>query len=470
VKVILASIEAGFLVAASCAASWAGIGPAPAHLAAVGRSLVLAFCCVAAFYYNDLYDFRAPGSIAVLAARLPRALLTAALLLVVLDLLFPVIRIGVVPCLAGILAGGAALPLLRFLSNAVLSRRPFTERVLILGTSPLAESLVGEIESRDDARFRIVGVVAETAAPGAKGFPHPVLAPFDHLGRVLEGSRPDRVVVAMRERRGCLAVERLLEARMRGVLVQEGVEFYEGLTGKIAIESLTPSGVIFSGGYRPRPISRALARALGVLTSAAGLVALAPLFGLVALAIKLDSRGRVLFVQERVGRGGRKFRLLKFRTMHPAVAAHSEWARDNGRRITRVGAWLRKFRLDELPQFVNVLRGEMDLVGPRPHPLGNYDMFLAEVPFYALRGTVRPGLTGWAQVRYGYANNLEEETEKMRYDLYYIKHRSLALDLRILLETAKIVLLGRDHAGAEVHPARTPSAQPIAVPLRVRED
>jgi lipopolysaccharide/colanic/teichoic acid biosynthesis glycosyltransferase len=169
--------------------------------------------------------------------------------------------------------------------------------------------------------------------------------------------------------------------------------------------------------------------------------------------IKLDSRGPLLFVQARAGLGGRPFRLLKFRTMHPASGPTSEWARDNDQRITRAGRWLRKFRLDELPQFVNMLRGDMNLVGPRPHPLSNFDLFSRTVPYYWLRSLVRPGVTGWAQVRHGYANDLEEETEKMRYDLYYIKHRSILRDIHILLDTVRVVLLGR---GAEsVEPART---------------
>jgi lipopolysaccharide/colanic/teichoic acid biosynthesis glycosyltransferase len=152
----------------------------------------------------------------------------------------------------------------------------------------------------------------------------------------------------------------------------------------------------------------------------------------------------VLFVQERIGRNGRPFPLMKFRTMHPAEERPSEWVRDNGDRITRVGRWLRKFRLDELPQLWNVLAGHMNLVGPRPHPASNYQLFIERIPFYAFRSLVRPGITGWAQVRYGYANDLKEETEKMRYDLYYIKHRSIRLDMEILLRTVQVVLLGRD--------------------------
>jgi lipopolysaccharide/colanic/teichoic acid biosynthesis glycosyltransferase len=179
-----------------------------------------------------------------------------------------------------------------------------------------------------------------------------------------------------------------------------------------------------------------------------------PVLAVIAAAIKLGSPGPVLFVQKRVGAHGRPFRLMKFRTMHDRRTAGSEWECDNRDRVTRIGAWLRAFRLDELPQLVNVLRGEMNLVGPRPHPASNLELFTlvgrnlieltgAPVSCYALRGLVRPGLTGWAQVRYQYANNLEEEIEKLRYDLYYVKHQSLRLDARILVETIRPLVFGR---------------------------
>jgi lipopolysaccharide/colanic/teichoic acid biosynthesis glycosyltransferase len=191
-------------------------------------------------------------------------------------------------------------------------------------------------------------------------------------------------------------------------------------------------------GYKP------LKRALSLIAAMFALLIFAPAMVVIALLIKLDSRGPVFFVQERIGLHGRRFRLIKFRSMLPEGSSTSQWARDNADRITRVGVWLRRFHLDELPQFINILRGDMELVGPRPHPLSNYQLFEREIPHYSLRYEIRPGLTGWAQVRNGYANDLAGEMEKMRYDLYYLTNQSLALDLRIILETSKIVLLGRD--------------------------
>ena len=334
------------------------------------------------------------------------------------------------------------------------------DRVLILGASPLASRIIEEIEAQAKRRYVIVGA-ADEGPPSAQASPRDFpVRPLGQLRWLVERLSPDRIVVAMTERRGCLPVRQLLDSRMRGVIVESAEEFYERLAGKLAIESFTPGGFLFTPVFRMSRLHLALGRALSVAAAAAALVVLAPVLAAVAVAIKLDSRGPVFFIQDRVGLNGRTFRLIKFRTMHGSRAGTSEWVRDNGHRITRVGKWLRRFRLDELPQCINVLRGEMNLVGPRPHPASNYELLAtvarnvpergSEIPLYSLRTLVRPGITGWAQVRYGYANGVEEEIEKLRYDLFYIKHLSVWLDLRILLETVRVVLLGKkfERAGA----------------------
>ena len=327
------------------------------------------------------------------------------------------------------------------------------ERTLILGASPLARALVDEINARPRGRYLVIGVVGEETPPRAGAFDCPVLGVLDDLPRVIAAYRPQRIVIALGERRSRLPVDRLVEARTRDrILVEQGTDVYEWLTGKLAIESLTPSNVIFSRDFRPMRITQLATRAISVVAAVVGLALCLPLFAVVAVAVKLDSRGPVMFTQDRVGLGGRRFRLFKFRSMRD-TAARSEWAADNGDRITRVGRVLRKYRLDELPQLWNVLRGDMNLVGPRPHPVSNFEMFVlvsrntpmhgTQIPYYSMRASVRPGITGWAQVRYKYANGLGEEIEKLRYDLYYIKHYSLLLDLRILFETVRVILGGR---------------------------
>jgi exopolysaccharide biosynthesis polyprenyl glycosylphosphotransferase len=315
------------------------------------------------------------------------------------------------------------------------------ERVLILGAGPLAGKLLEELERQPQLGCEVLGLV-DDALSSTSPLPYPVIGGLDDLPRLIEELKPERVIVALASRRGRLPMDPLLQARVRGVIVEEGVDAFERLTGKLAIEALTPSALVFSRDFRKPRVLLALSRALSVGLALLGLVMLAPLFAIIALAIVLDSRGAAFFAQERVGAFGRRFKLVKFRTMHPTNRPPSEWERDNGYRITRVGRVLRRFRLDELPQFFNVLWGDMNLVGPRPHPVSNYQLFVERIPYYTLRTAVRPGITGWAQVRYRYANDLAEETEKMRYDLFYVKHLSLWLDLRILLETARAVVQG----------------------------
>jgi exopolysaccharide biosynthesis polyprenyl glycosylphosphotransferase len=332
------------------------------------------------------------------------------------------------------------------------TRRRFLERLLIIGTGPLAQRLVLEIEARPRWRYLVAGIVDDGTASDKASFPCPLLGPLERLEHIIKEIHPDRIIIAVAQRRGRLPVEELLDSRVDGILVENAVEAYERLTGKLAIEALTPSNLVFSENFRKSRATLAFGRGISLLASVIGLVGLAPLFGLIALAIKLESHGPVFFVQKRVGQYGTNFDLIKFRTMRPTGRNLSEWAQDNGDRITRVGKWLRKFRFDELPQFVNILRGEMNLVGPRPHPASNLDLLAVvsrnapecglAIPYYSLRSLVPPGITGWAQVRYQYANTLEEEIEKLRYDLYYIKHRSVWLDLRILFETVGIVLMG----------------------------
>jgi exopolysaccharide biosynthesis polyprenyl glycosylphosphotransferase len=319
-------------------------------------------------------------------------------------------------------------------------KRIVMSRVLILGNGPLASKVIEELEDSPTPRYVLTGVVDNE--PLREGTHAAWLGRLDRLAEIVHEVRADRIVVALPDRRGQLPLAPLLEWRARGVAVEGALEFYERLSGKIAIEALMPSALIGAPGFRNRGTPETVARAVSVAVTVVGLVLAAPLLVVIALAIKLDSDGPVLFVQERIGRGGLPFNLLKFRTMRPRLERRSEWVHDNADRITRVGKWLRRFRLDELPQMVNIVRGEMNLVGPRPHPTCNQAIFMERIAYYGIRSAVRPGMTGWAQVRYGYANNIEEETEKMRYDLYYIKNRSLLLDVEILIRTVGTIVLG----------------------------
>jgi exopolysaccharide biosynthesis polyprenyl glycosylphosphotransferase len=336
--------------------------------------------------------------------------------------------------------------------------RLLARRIVILGSGAMAVKLLEEIEWLGRGCHLVAGVIDDEPLPRPWAARTTCLGPPSQLAEIVERVRPARIVIAVADRRNRLPLQVLLESRVCGILVEDALEFYERLTGKMAIESLQPSDLFLTGkGFRHPRAAEILARVVSLLAVTIGLVLLAPLLAVIAVAIKVESPGPVLFVQDRMGKDGRQFRLLKFRTMHPSDDRHSEWARDNAHRITAVGGWLRRFRLDELPQLVNVLKGEMNLVGPRPHPTCNRKIFTEGIAYYRIRSMVRPGVTGWAQVRYGYANNLEEETEKMRYDLYYIKHRSLWLDARILLRTILVVLGGEGASRMRRHVPRHPT-------------
>jgi lipopolysaccharide/colanic/teichoic acid biosynthesis glycosyltransferase/protein involved in polysaccharide export with SLBB domain len=319
-----------------------------------------------------------------------------------------------------------------------------TERILVLGVTPLARQVIAEIEARPRRR-EIVGVVDEGE------FTTHGSADIAYLQQMIDRLQPHRIIVALNERRGHMPMRALLDSRLwRGVIVEDVADTYERLTGRIALESLTPMSIIMSGRFCPPAVQQIMARLLGVIIASLVLCTTAPLLALVALAVRLDSPGPIFFRQRRIGLYGRPFTLIKFRTMRHDLARRSEWEGDNRDAVTRVGRWLRAFRIDELPQCLNILVGDMNLVGPRPHPITNFELFTlvarnlnelsgSAISCYELRTLIRPGLTGWAQVRYRYANNLEEELEKLRYDLYYVKHISFWLDLRILLETAKVL-------------------------------
>ena len=451
---LLALLEASSLFTATAAISlfWRrGIIVDWLDVATVlGQAFALSLCCIVAFYYNDLYDLRIARDFSAFASRLLQSFGVTFILLAVFYRVFPEARLADGAFVSSFLIIAGLLLPMRAVTYAAMRRRPFMERVLVLGNGSLARQILEEIEAQPHFRYEIVGVVPDAGAD-EPAFPYRTFGPLDQLAKIVEETRADRVVVALSERRGRLPMRALLECQARGLCIEDGVETYERLTGKVPLEWLAPSTVLFSDDLRKSSRYMHIARGVTMLASLVGLVAAAPVLAVIALAIKLDSRGPVLFVQDRIGRYGRPFRLLKFRTMLPGENRTSEWVRDNDARITRVGKWLRRFRLDELPQFVNILRGDMSLVGPRPHPASNFELFADRIPHYALRTRVRPGVTGWAQVRFGYANDLAEEIEKMRFDLFYIRHLSFWMDVHILFDTVKIVLFGRGSKAADAY-------------------
>jgi exopolysaccharide biosynthesis polyprenyl glycosylphosphotransferase len=403
-------------------------------------AMMLSGCCIGALYYAELYDRHSLHRLSTCLMRAVRAAAVTALPLLVLVVILMPAGMAWARIAAGLVVAGLLVVVNRAAWQQVVFLRSPVEQVMVLGKTPLARAVIAELQVRPE--YRLLDDDSHQWSRSQKvGVPLLVAQERRKRGR---SARPDRIVVALNERRGRMPVDALLDAKRQGIPVEDAMSLYERLTGKLAIEALHPSQVFFASEFNRDTVYDRVARGVSLAAAALGLLVCGPVMGAIALLVKLDSRGPVLFVQERIGRDGARFSLMKFRTLCPAEDRRSEWVKDNGDRITRIGRWLRKFRLDELPQLFNVLVGHMNLIGPRPHPATNYDLFTEHIPFYAFRSLVRPGITGWAQVRYGYANNLKEETEKMRYDLYYIKHRSVRLDVDIMLRTMKVVLLGSD--------------------------
>jgi len=323
---------------------------------------------------------------------------------------------------------------------AWLAQQPYLrEKVYVLGTGERAQRLVQGLRERSELGVEVVGWTG--TMPGA--FTLEAIAA--HLTELSKQHSVHRVIVAMPDRRGTIPVQQLLLLRLNGVKIEEATSWLEKMSGRIEVEQLYPSWLIFAEGFRFSSGFIVLRRMFSILASAVLLILVLPIIPFVILAIKLDSPGPVLYRQKRVGLAGNTFFCYKFRTMRQDAEADTgaTWATDDDPRITRVGHFLRSSRLDEIPQLWCVLKGDMGFVGPRPERPEFVEWLTKEIPYYPVRNVVRPGITGWAQIRYKYGNTLEDAKEKLQYDLFYIKNASVGLDLLIMFQTIKIVLLGR---------------------------
>jgi sugar transferase (PEP-CTERM system associated) len=321
-----------------------------------------------------------------------------------------------------------------------MTKQPFLrERVYVLGTGERAQRLVAGLRQRSGLGIEVVGWTGDVEGELTRD------SVASHLLGLARGRGVHRVIVAMPDRRGTLPVEELLDLRLGGVKVEEATSWLERISGRIEVEQLYPSWLIFTEGFRFSGFFRMVRRALNFSVAAVGTVISLPLLPFVMLAVKLDSLGPVLYRQQRVGRRGVIFHCYKFRTMRVDAEADTgaTWALDDDPRITRVGKFLRSSRLDEIPQLWCVLKGDMHFVGPRPERPEFVEWLSKEIPYYGVRHVVRPGITGWAQVQYKYGNTVEDAREKLQYDLFYIKNASIGLDVLIMFQTIKIVLLGR---------------------------
>ena len=386
-------------------------------------------------------------------SRLIQVLGSVCIFIAVAYYFYPRLELGRGISLIGLLIVLITLALWRVLFFAVARRPQFAERTMIFGDEPSASRLIRELESRPELGIRVVGRIL-VAGSGSyqldcerRNSADSSLSTItdEELATAVGQERVNRIIVALDDRRGRLPVELLLSMKSRGVFVQDGTELHEQITGKIQIESLRLGTLLFSSGFHLSRFLIIYNRLTCIVVSIIGLVLTLPLLPFIALAIKLSSPGRLLYHQKRVGKDDTIFYCHKFRTMRADAEADTgpTWAGDEDPRITPVGRFLRTSRLDEIPQLWNVLKGDMSIVGPRPERPEFVEWLRKEIPYYDLRHTIRPGITGWAQVRYKYGSTVKDAAEKLRYDLFYIKHMSPGLDALVLFETVKTIVLGR---------------------------
>ncbi len=332
-----------------------------------------------------------------------------------------------------------------FYSKFILDAVVIGERLLFVGSNQVVEEMADHIMTHPELGLSILGYLANGLAVDTPLTGGKVLGALCDLHKVAMGMRPTRIVVGMTERRDRMPVSDLLELRFAGFAIEEAGSTYEAVCGRICTKELRPSQLIFSGELGPRPGSLFVQNLLNFSVVITGLVITMPLMALVALLVKITSHGPVLYRQTRVGKGGETFMVYKFRSMRVDAEAHTGavWATKDDPRITGLGKWLRRLRLDELPQFFNVLRGEMSLVGPRPERPEFVKTLSEQIPYYRQRHCVKPGITGWAQINYKYGETLEDTVTKLEFDLYYIKNISPSLDAYIIFHTLKTMLLQR---------------------------
>ncbi|MGD0988327.1 MAG: TIGR03013 family XrtA/PEP-CTERM system glycosyltransferase [Candidatus Sulfotelmatobacter sp.] len=390
-------------------------------------------------HWLDLYDSTNLDKNREQTLRILMVIGFVAIVLSAIGFAFPGFMPGNGSALLGIIILTATLFCWRGAYSWIVKQPFLRERVYVLGTGDRAERLVRGLEERPTLGFDVVGWTGNVAGELTR---ESVATDLLSLANGRRGVH--RVIVAMLDRRGTLPVEQLLDLRVKGVRVEEATSWLEKISGRIEVEQLNPSWLIFAEGFRFSNFFRLVRRLVNFSVALVALLLALPLIPFIVLAVKLSSPGPALYRQQRVGRGGKIFYCYKFRTMRKDAEADTgaTWALDNDPRITPVGRFLRVSRLDEIPQLWCVFKGDMHFVGPRPERPEFVDWLSREIPYYGVRHMVRPGITGWAQVQYKYGNTLEDAREKLQYDLFYIKNASLGLDLLIMFQTLKIVVLG----------------------------
>jgi sugar transferase (PEP-CTERM system associated) len=407
------------------------------------RSILLVVAAIQiGLYLQDLYEHLRPISRIYLAQQVSLVLGAAFLLQAVLGYGRSTLQLNKWTMMYGSLLVLLVLPVWRVAFFSVISKALPPERVLFLGTSPTLRGIAMRVNERPELGSMVVGYLSEDPAE----LPHtPWLGSLEGLSQVVQQQRPNRIIVGLTESRGRLPVQQLVDLRFSGVQIEEAATAFESFFGRVSIPDLRPSHLIFSGDMGPR---RWMVQLQGIYSEVLGLIGMLitlPVMAVVALMVKFSSPGPILFRQTRMGLQGKTFKLYKFRSMYADAEARTGavWATKDDPRITPMGRWLRRLRLDELPQFFNVVLGQMSIVGPRPERPEFCAMLEEKIPFYRQRHCVKPGITGWAQINHKYGDTIEDSLTKLEYDLYYIKNVGPALDAYIIFHTLKVMLLSR---------------------------
>ena len=411
------------------------------------KALLITMVCQASLYYNDLYDLKIADTFSEIGIRLLQALGFASIFLAGVYYFFPgtIIQKGVFVVSVGLVI--LFIVSWRIAYNHILNQGLFNQKVIILGSGKLAQSICDEIAEKKDCGYSVSVMVPESGQENILCDPNTaVLHKKDYSGLcdLAKEMGINKIVVALQEKRKGFPIQELLNCRVSGIDVLEGNSFYEILTGKLIVEHINPSWLIFSDGFHQSWFRRTAKRITDFLFSTLLLIAVSPIIAITALLIKLDSKGPVIFSQDRVGENRKPYQVHKFRSMvaDAEKVCGPVWAQADDDRITRVGRFIRKWRVDELPQLWNVFKGDMSFVGPRPEREFFIQQLESQIPYYRERFSVKPGITGWAQVCYPYGASVEDAKEKLNYDLFYIKNMSVFFDLMIVLKTIKTVIFG----------------------------
>ena len=412
------------------------------------RIFLITIICQVCLYYNDLYDFDISSTLTETVIRLLQALGITSIALALIYFLFPLIIIDQKIFILSILFLLIFIIGWRLLYIQILTKGIFNEHIIILGSSSLAVDIFKEIDNTIDCGYTVSIMIPDSENDEYQiEFSDKVIVRKEkkNLCQIASEMEINKVIIALKERRGTFPTDELIRCRTAGIEVIEGSTFYEMLTGKVLVTKINPSWLIFSDGFRKSRIKTIFKRIEDIILSFVMLIFLSPLLILVAILVKLGSKGPVFFSQDRVGLYEKEYMMHKFRSMidDAEKLTGPVWAQDNDTRVTWIGKVIRKFRIDELPQLWEVLIGKMSLVGPRPERKHFTDELETQIPFYSQRFNVKPGLTGWAQVSYDYGATVDDAVEKLNYDLFYIKNMSLAMDGIIILRTIKTVLFGR---------------------------